>query len=70
MSADTGVVINGAADAAAVGRTIAEVLVDVAGSLRGSAIVVDGEVVPRGEWQTYRLRPGQQVEVITAVQGG
>lgn len=64
------VFINGAPDDEAAGRTIAEVLVDVAGSLRGSAVVVDGEVVPRGEWQNYQLRPGQRVEVITAVQGG
>ena len=64
------VVVNGEVDESAAGRTIADVLVDVAGSLRGSAVVVDGEVVPRGEWQAYRLRPGQQVEVITAVQGG
>lgn len=64
------VTVNGVPDASAAGRTVAEVLVGVAGSLRGSAVVVDGEVVPRGEWQTYRLRPGQRVEVITAVQGG
>jgi sulfur carrier protein len=64
------VIVNGVADDSAAGRTIAEVLVDVAGSLRGSAVVVDGAVVPRSEWQTYRLTPGQRIEVITAVQGG
>ena len=64
------VVVNGKPDPSAAGRTIADVLVDVAGSLRGSAVVVDGEVVPRGEWQTFRLEPGHTVEVITAVQGG
>lgn len=37
---------------------------------RGSAVVVDGEVVPRASWSEYCLRPGQQVELITAVQGG
>jgi sulfur carrier protein len=37
---------------------------------RGSAVVVDGEVVPRAAWPEFRLRPGQQVEFITAVQGG
>ena len=64
------VIVNGEVDTSAVNRTVADVLVDVTGSLRGSTVVVDGEVVPRGEWQTYRLRPGQRVEVITAVQGG
>ena len=64
------VIVNGEIDTSAVNRTVADVLVDVTGSLRGSAVVVDGEVVPRGEWQTYRLRPGQRVEIITAGQGG
>jgi sulfur carrier protein len=37
---------------------------------RGVAVAVDGEVVPRGEWQTTKVREGQQVEVLHAVQGG
>ncbi|HZY76177.1 MAG TPA: sulfur carrier protein ThiS [Jatrophihabitantaceae bacterium] len=40
------------------------------GTTRGSAVVVDDEVVPRGSWPDYRLRDGQRVELITAVQGG
>jgi sulfur carrier protein len=37
---------------------------------RGIAVAVDGEVVPRGEWQSLELSPGQRVEVLQAVQGG
>jgi len=37
---------------------------------RGVAVAVDGEVVPRGQWPDTRLREGQQVEVLHAVQGG
>jgi sulfur carrier protein len=37
---------------------------------RGFAASVDGEVVPRLEWQLVVLREGQAVEVLTAVQGG
>jgi sulfur carrier protein len=37
---------------------------------RGSAVVVDGSVVPRASWPDYRLLPGQRVELITAVPGG
>ena len=37
---------------------------------RGVAVAVDGEVVPRGEWDSTELREGQQVEVVQAVQGG
>jgi sulfur carrier protein len=42
----------------------------VAGDGRGVAVAVDGEVVPRGEWERTELREGQQVEVLHAVQGG
>ena len=37
---------------------------------RGVAVAVDGEVVPRGQWEGLELREGQQVEVLQAVQGG
>jgi sulfur carrier protein len=37
---------------------------------RGIAVAVDGEVVPRGEWDQMRLADGQHVEVVQAVQGG
>jgi thiazole synthase len=37
---------------------------------RGVAVAVDGEVVPRAEWATTALSPGQSVEVVAAVQGG
>ena len=37
---------------------------------RGVAAAVDGEVVPRGQWQSTDLREGQRVEVLQAVQGG
>jgi sulfur carrier protein len=37
---------------------------------RGVAVAVDGEVVPRGDWASRRVRDGQQVEVLRAVQGG
>jgi sulfur carrier protein len=37
---------------------------------RGVAAAVDGEVVPRGEWNQTRLNDGQRIEVLQAVQGG
>jgi sulfur carrier protein len=37
---------------------------------RGVAVAVDGEVVPRGDWDSTELREGQRVEVLQAVQGG
>jgi len=40
------------------------------GSARGVAVAVEGEVVPRGEWERTELREGQSVEVVGAIQGG
>ena len=37
---------------------------------RGVAVALDGEVVPRGDWDDVPLREGQRVEVVRAVQGG
>jgi len=37
---------------------------------RGVAVAVDGEVVPRGRWESTELHEGQRVEVLQAVQGG
>ena len=54
------------------GATVADA-VDASGappSRAGVAVAVEGEVVPRGGWERERLREGQQVEVLQAVQGG
>jgi sulfur carrier protein len=37
---------------------------------RGVAVALDGEVLPRGEWDTQRLQDGARVEVVGAIQGG
>jgi sulfur carrier protein len=37
---------------------------------RGIAVAVDGEVVPRAEWDQIELADGQRIEVVQAVQGG
>ncbi len=37
---------------------------------RGVAVAVDGEVVPRAEWDSRALSEGARVEVLTAMQGG
>jgi thiazole synthase len=37
---------------------------------RGVAVALDGDVVPRSEWETTPLADGQKVEVLAAIQGG
>lgn len=66
----TSVELNGTAHAFAAGTTLLALLEQVTGSTRGSAVVVDGEVVPRSRWRDVQLLDGQRVELITAVQGG
>jgi sulfur carrier protein len=39
-------------------------------SLRGVAVALDGEVVPRALWDGTELSDGGRVEVLRAVQGG
>ncbi|MEA2450823.1 MAG: sulfur carrier protein [Thermoleophilaceae bacterium] len=40
------------------------------GEARGVAVALDGEVVPRAQWDDVALNEGQRVEVVQAVQGG
>ncbi len=53
-------------DGARLTRAVAELTT----AARGVAAAVNGDVVPRGSWDTTPLRDGDQVEVVTAVQGG
>ena len=50
--------------------TLAEAVAQVTDLAAGVAAAVNGDVVPRGSWDTTPLRDGDQVEVVTAVQGG
>ncbi len=53
---------------ATLGDAVRESGADLEG--RGVAVALDGEVVPRGEWETTRLSAGDSVEVLAAIQGG
>lgn len=66
----TAVTVNGRRQQLAEPATVATLLQALTGSTRGSAVVVDGTVIPRSDWPTFALRDGQEVELITAVQGG
>jgi sulfur carrier protein len=37
---------------------------------KGIAVALDGDVVPRSQWDSTRISEGAQLEVLTAVQGG
>ena len=52
------------------GSTIARAVAELTETPSGVAAAVNGDVVPRGSWARTVLRDGDQVEVVTAVQGG
>jgi thiazole synthase len=54
------------------GGTVASAIdaAGVANGRDGVAVAVDGEVVPRSEWETTPLAEGQSIEVLAAIQGG
>jgi sulfur carrier protein len=39
-------------------------------SQRGIAVAINGAVVPRASWAATQLRPGDNVEIVRARQGG
>jgi sulfur carrier protein len=52
------------------GSTVTQAVAALTAAPSGVAAAVNGEVVPRGSWAAITLRDGDQVEVVTAVQGG
>jgi sulfur carrier protein len=66
------IVVNGTEQQVPEGLTLAALVEREGGApgARGLAVAVDGEVVPRGEWDQAELRAGQRVEILAAIQGG
>ena len=52
------------------GATLAEAVAELTNLASGVAAAVNGDVLVRGSWAATPLRDGDQVEVVTAVQGG
>ena len=64
------VMLNGEPHVLPDGSTVAQAVAILTGAPAGVAAAVNGEVVPRGSWAATLLRDADQVEVVTAVQGG
>lgn len=62
--------VNGESRALDDGATVAQVVRELTREQRGVAVALNGEVVPRSEWEATCLADGQEVEVLRAVQGG
>jgi sulfur carrier protein len=62
--------LNGDARQLPDGASVAEAVAALTSLATGVAAAVNGNVLPRGAWSATPLRDGDQVEVVTAVQGG
>jgi sulfur carrier protein len=64
------VYVNGELNEVSGSATVADVVGTPGERTRGSAVAVDGTVVPRAEHASTRLHEGARIEIVTAVQGG
>jgi sulfur carrier protein len=62
--------VNGTARGYVRGTTVADVVGWLTGSPHGCAVAVNDAVVPRSDWDTRLIDPGDRIEVLTAAQGG
>jgi sulfur carrier protein len=64
--------LNGKPRELAAGATLADAVRESGAERqgRGVAVALDGEVVPRAEWDSTPLADGHSVEVLAAIQGG
>ena len=62
--------VNGETQDLPAGASVAALVARLTTAVRGVAVAVNGEVVPRSTWETASLTDGDRVEVLTAAQGG
>jgi sulfur carrier protein len=64
------IIINGQPQQVADEASLAGAVTLVTAAVTGVAAAVNGEVVRKAAWASTRLAAGDEVEVLTAVQGG
>lgn len=64
------VVVNGEPHVAPGPMSLADAVALLTAAPTGVAAAVNGEVVRRAAWTSTRLSDGDEIEVVTAVQGG
>jgi sulfur carrier protein len=64
------VVVNGERWDLPEGSTVEDVLRRLDAPATGVAVACRGEVVPRASWPATPVRDGDEIDVLTAVQGG
>lgn len=66
------VTVNGEQRSAAGPLSVAAIVAELVSdpSARGVAVALNGEVLPRSDWESTSVGDGDRVEVLTATQGG
>lgn len=64
------IVVNGQQHDVPDDAMLTDVVARLTSAARGVAVALNGSVVPRGEWPSTALVDADQVEILTAVQGG
>jgi sulfur carrier protein len=65
------ITVNGAAHELLPAETLASLIGRLLGADRGGlAVAVNGAVIPMSRWADHQLTSGDQLEVLTAFQGG
>jgi sulfur carrier protein len=64
------VVVNGQHHELPDDATLTDAIARLTTAVRGVAVALNGSVVPRGQWHSTALANADQVEILTAVQGG
>jgi sulfur carrier protein len=63
-------ILNGESRSLPAPLTVAEVVVQTSQRSSGIAVALNNEVVPRSEWGSTAIADGDQLDIVTAVQGG
>lgn len=50
--------------------TVAALIAEVNAPVEGTAVAINGAVVPRSAWEDTHLEEGAVIDVLTAIQGG
>jgi sulfur carrier protein len=64
------VTVNGSPREVPAGTTVEQLVAQLTGAPSGVAAAVNGDVLPRRAWAKTPLADRDEVEVVTAVQGG
>lgn len=64
------ILLNGKAHQATAEASVQELVRAVSDRESGIAVALNSAVVPRSSWSDTRVREGDRVDVVTAVQGG